>query len=83
MLEDQQYQNAWKNSGRQNNWGELDSVFKRLVTSMVKCQTDLYNAYTEDGNFREWLHGGCSGQHTKARCIIDRRTLDHIDSTNE
>ena len=55
VLEDQHYHNARKNSGRQNTWGELDSVFKRLVTSMVRCQTDLYKAYTEDGNFREWL----------------------------
>ena len=53
VLEDQQYQNARKNSGRKNTRGELDSVFKRLVTSMLRCQTDLYKAYTEDGNFRE------------------------------
>ena len=24
---------------------------------MVKCQTELYKAYTEDGDFREWLNG--------------------------
>ena len=57
VLEDQQYQNARKNSGRQNTQGELDSAFKRLVTSMLRCQTDLYKPYTEDGNFREWRDG--------------------------
>ncbi len=56
VLEDQQYQNARKNSGRQNAQIELDSALRRLVTSMVRCQTELYKAYTEDGEFREWLN---------------------------
>ena len=45
------------NSGRQNAQVELDSARRRLATSMVKCQTELYKAYTEDGDFREWLNG--------------------------
>ena len=57
VLEDQQYQNARKNSGRQNAQVELDSALRRLVTWMVRCQTELYKAYTEDGEFREWLNG--------------------------
>ena len=57
VLEDQQYQNARMNSGRQNAQVELDSALRRLVTSMVRCQTELYKAYTEDGDFREWLNG--------------------------
>ena len=56
VLEDQQYQNARKNSGRQNAQIELDSALRRLVTSMVRCQTELYKAYTEDGEFRKWLN---------------------------
>ena len=57
VLEDQQYQNARMNSGRQNAQIELDSALRRLVTSMVRCQTELYKAYTEDGEFRQWLNG--------------------------
>ena len=57
VLEDQQYQNARMNSGRQNAQIELDSALRRLVTSMVRCQTELYKAYTDDGEFREWLNG--------------------------
>ena len=56
MLEDQQYQNARMNSGRQNAQIELDSALRRLVTSMVRCQTEFYKAYTEDGEFRDWLN---------------------------
>ena len=36
VLEGQQYQNVWKNSGQQNTRGELDSAFKRLATSMLR-----------------------------------------------
>ena len=57
VLEDQQYQNARMNSGRQNAQVELNSALRRLVTSMVRCHTELYKAYTEDGEFREWLNG--------------------------
>jgi type I restriction enzyme R subunit len=53
VLEDQQYQNARKNSGRQNAQVELDSALRRLITSMVRCHTELYKAYTEDGEFQD------------------------------
>ena len=35
----------------------LTGLVRRLVTSMVRCQTELYKAYTEDGDFRKWLNG--------------------------
>ena len=65
VLEDQQYQNARMNSGRQNAQIELDSALRRLVTSMVRCQTELYKAYTEDGSSGSGSMGRCSGQRTK------------------
>ena len=42
VLEDQKYQNARTNSGRQNAQGKLDSAHWRLVTQMVRRQTELY-----------------------------------------
>ena len=47
VLEDQKYQNARTNSGRQNAQAKLDSAHRRLVTKMVRRQTELYKAYTE------------------------------------
>ena len=44
VLEDQQYQNTRMNSDRQNAQVELDSALRRLVASMVKCQTEPYKA---------------------------------------
>ena len=59
VLEDQQYQNTRMNSDRQNAQVELDSALRRLVASMVKCQTELYKAYTEDGEmFRATYEAG-------------------------
>ena len=57
VLEDQRHQNARKNSGLQNAQIELDSALRQLVTSMVRCQTELYKTYTADGEFREWFNG--------------------------
>ena len=56
VLEDRQYQNTRMNSGRPNGQIELDWALRRLVTSMLRCQTELYKAYTEDRDFREWLN---------------------------
>ena len=37
----------------QNAQVELDSALRRLITSMVRCHTELYKAYTEDGEFQD------------------------------
>ena len=56
VLEDEAYRNAKMNSDRQNAQIEHDSAVRRLVTAMVRCQTELYKAYTGDADFREWLN---------------------------
>ena len=56
VLEDEAYRNARTNSDRQNAQIEHDSAVRRLVTAMVRCQTELYKAYTGDADFREWLN---------------------------
>ena len=57
VLEDQQYQNARMNSGRQNAQVELDSRPQAAGHLNGEVPTELYKAYTEDGEFREWLNG--------------------------
>ena len=57
VMEDESYRNAKMNSDRQNAQIEHDSAVRRLVTAMVRCQTELYKAYTGDADFREWLNG--------------------------
>ena len=57
VLEDEAYRNARTNSDRQNAQIEHDSAVRRLITAMVRCQTELYKAYSSDADFREWLNG--------------------------
>ena len=57
VLEDEDYRNARMNSGRQNAQIEHDSALRRLITAMVRCQTELYKAYTGNEEFRDWLNG--------------------------
>ena len=56
VLEDEAYRNAKLNSDRQNAQIEHDSAVRRLITAMVRCQTELYKAYSSDADFREWLN---------------------------
>ena len=56
VLEDEAYRNAKMNSDRQNAQIEHDSAVRRLVTAMVRCQTELYKAYSSDADFREWIN---------------------------
>ena len=57
VLEDEAYLNAKMNSGKQNAQIEHDSALAKLITSMVKCQTELYMQYMQNGEFKEWLNG--------------------------
>ena len=50
VLEDQ---NARKNSGRQNAQVKLDSAHRRLVTRMVRRQTELYRRNSTDGTLQD------------------------------
>ena len=56
VLEDQAYLNARMNSDRQNAQIEHDSAVRRLVTAMVRCQTELYKAYSGNPEFRKSLN---------------------------
>ena len=53
VLEDQ---NARKNSGRQNAQVKLDSAHRRLVTRMVRRQTELYRRNSTDGTLQTELY---------------------------
>ena len=57
VLEDEDYRNARMNSDRQNAQIEHDSAVRRLITAMVRCQTELFKAYTGNKEFRDWLNG--------------------------
>ena len=57
VANDSAYKNARMNSDPQNARIEHDAALQRLITSMVRNQTELYKRYTENPEFREWLSG--------------------------
>ena len=57
VANDSAYRNAKLNSDPQNARIEHDAALQRLITSMVRTQTELYKQYTENPEFRSWLSG--------------------------
>ena len=55
VVADTAYQNARRNSDPQNARIEHDAALRRLITSMVRTNTELFRAYTENPDFRAWL----------------------------
>ena len=57
-------ENGTTGSRRPHSLERLERIFeknaipyRRCFEDMVRCQTEVYKAYTEDGDFREWLNG--------------------------
>lgn len=56
VVADTAYRNARRNSDPQNARIEHDAARRRLITSMVSTNTELFRAYTENPDFRAWLN---------------------------
>ena len=56
VVADTAYRNARRNSDPQNARIEHDAALRRLITSMVRTNTELFRAYTENPDFRAWLN---------------------------
>ena len=55
--EDTAYQNAKMYSNPQNARLEFEAALKRQITAMLKDNTKLYEKFTEDPEFQQWLSG--------------------------
>ncbi|MCC6190928.1 MAG: type I restriction endonuclease subunit R [Anaerolineales bacterium] len=52
---DPAYQNAKKNSDKQNARIEHDRALQRVMTAVLKDDTDLYKLFSDNESFRRWL----------------------------
>lgn len=52
---DTAYQNAKQNSDKQNARIELDKALLRVMTGLIKDDTDLFKLYMDNESFRRWL----------------------------
>jgi type I restriction enzyme R subunit len=52
---DEKYQNAKKNSDRQNAKIEHDKALKRVITALFKDDAQLFKQFQDNESFRGWL----------------------------
>jgi type I restriction enzyme R subunit len=52
---DTAYQNAKKNSDKQNARIEHDEALKRVMTGLMKDDTELFKQFSDNESFRRWL----------------------------
>lgn len=52
---DKAYQNARKNSDKQNAKIEHDKALKRVMTGVLKDDSELYKQFSDNTDFRRWL----------------------------
>jgi type I restriction enzyme R subunit len=52
---DRAYRNAQKNSDKQNARIEFDSALSRVMTSIMKDDTELFKQYMDNEGFRRWV----------------------------
>lgn len=52
---DPAYQNARKNSDKQNARIEHDKALRRAMVSVLKTDTELYRLFTDNESFKKWL----------------------------
>jgi len=52
---DQAYRNAQANSDRQNARIEHDKALGRVMTSLIKDDTELFKQFSDNESFRKWL----------------------------
>ena len=52
---DKAYQNAKKNSDKQNARIEHDKALKRVMTAVLKDDAELFKQFSDNSDFRRWL----------------------------
>jgi type I restriction enzyme R subunit len=52
---DTAYQNTQKNSDKQNACIEHDKALTRVMTAVLKDDTELFKQYMDNESFRRWL----------------------------
>ncbi len=52
---DTAYQNAKQNSDKQNARIEHDKALARVMTAVLKDDTELFKQFSDNGSFRRWL----------------------------
>lgn len=52
---DKAYQNAMKNSDKQNARVEHDNALRRMLVELLSDHTELFKQFSDNASFRKWL----------------------------
>lgn len=52
---DKAYQNAMKNSDKQNARIEHDKALQRVIVELLSDHTELFKQFSDNPSFRKWL----------------------------
>jgi len=55
VVEDTAYKNAQQHSDKQNARIEHDAALGRVMTSMMKDDTELFKQFMDNESFRRWM----------------------------
>ena len=55
MADDEAYRNARENSDKENARVEHDRALLRVMTSLMKDDTQLFKLFMDDEGFKRWL----------------------------
>ena len=55
VAEDSAFKNAQRNSDRENARIEHDKALQRVMTSLMKDDTELFKQFMDNGSFKRWL----------------------------
>ena len=55
MAADTAYKNARQNSDRQNARIEHDKALARVMTAVLKDDTELFKQFSDNDSFRRWM----------------------------
>ena len=73
VSKDTAYQNAIKNSDRQNARIEHDKALERVVTAVLKDDTEFFKQFSDNESFRRWLTDSMFAlTYTQPKIVQDR-----------
>jgi type I restriction enzyme R subunit len=55
VAKDEKYQNAMRNSDKQNARLESDSVLQQVIFSIMSDNMELFRQFTDNPKFKKWL----------------------------
>ena len=65
VAEDTAFQNAKKNSDRENTRIEHDKALMRVMTGIMKDDTELFKQFMDNEDFKRWLGCGHYGRASR------------------